>query len=305
METRQLTPDENLGRYIRETRRFPLLSVEQERDYARRWRDGNDREALRQLVGSHLRLVIKMARGVSGYAVPMCDLVSQGNLGLMQAAEKFDPDRGVRFATYAAWWIRAAMQDYVIRSRSLVRMGTTAAQKKLYFNLSRLKGKLHVYGDGELSPETAGAIARELGVPEADVLEMNRRLAVQDSSLNAVIDSNRTEEWQDALPDTAPNPESLLAETEEFWRRRELMAGAMEALTVRERHILKERKLRDDPPTLQDLSIEYGISRERVRQIEARAFSKLQAAVRTEAARVGLWKSGRSGSYGPNALTAQ
>lgn len=304
METRQFTPDENLGRYILETRRFPLLSVEQERDYARRWRDGNDPEALRQLVGSHLRLVIKMARGLSGYGVPMGDLISQGNLGLMQAAEKFDPDRGVRFATYAAWWIRAAMQEYVVRSRSLVRMGTTAAQKKLYFNLSRLKGKLHVYGDGELSPETADAIAQELRVPEADVLEMNRRLVAQDSSLNAVIDDNREEQWQDALPDPTPHPENLYAETEELCKRRELMAGAMETLTDRERRILSERKLKDDPPTLEDLSIEYGISRERVRQIEAKALSKLQAAVRAEAERAGLWKAGGSGPYRPNELTA-
>jgi RNA polymerase sigma-32 factor len=288
--------ENDLSRYLKETRTFPMLSAEQEQELARRWRHHRDPEALSQLVGSHLRLVVKMARGFTGYGMPLSDLISEGNVGLMQAAERFDPERGFRFATYASWWIRAAIQEYILHSQSLVKMGTTAAQKKLFFNLQRLKSRMHAFAEGDLAPETVSAIARQLEVPESQVVEMNRRLAGGDQSLNATRGADTRVEWEELLIDDSPDQETTVAEREEFRKRLALMDDALGHLSERERHILNERRLRDDPRTLEELSQHYGISRERVRQIEARALEKLQASVRNTAKAAGLWGRGGAGS---------
>jgi RNA polymerase sigma-32 factor len=242
-------------------------------------------EAAHKLVTSHLRLVAKIAMGYRGYGFPVGELISEGNVGLMQAAKRFDPDRGFRLATYAIWWIRAAIQEYVLHSWSLVKMGTTAAQKKLFFNLRRLKGQLQAIEEGDLSPENVAKIARELDVPEVDVVNMNRRLASADHSLNAPLrgDGDGEGEWQDWLVDETDNQETTLSERQELGLRRDLLRGAMSHLTDRERDILVARRLRDEPTTLEDLSQRYGISRERVRQIEVRAFEKLQRAMKSAA----------------------
>jgi RNA polymerase sigma-32 factor len=276
--------DTTLVRFVEEAKRFPMLSPEREQELARAWRDG-DREALKQLVGSHLRLVVKIARGFTGYGLPLADLVAEGNVGLMQAAEKFDPDRGFRFATYAMWWIRASIQEYILHSWSLVKMGTTAAQKKLFFNLRKLKGQMAELDQGDLPPEAVTKIATELDVPEAEVIEMNRRLAGGDNSLNALMGGSGTDsdsEWLDMLPDDAPSQETIIGDRKELQQRREMLDVALKKLNPRERDIIFERRLKDEPSTLEELSHRYAVSRERIRQIEVRAFEKLQRAMREQ-----------------------
>ncbi|MDW3204105.1 MAG: RNA polymerase sigma factor RpoH [Alphaproteobacteria bacterium] len=278
-----LTPEGNLQRYLDEIRKFPMLEPDQEYMLAKRWREHEDRDAAHQLVTSHLRLVAKIAMGYRGYGLPVAELISEGNVGMMQAVKRFDPERGFRLATYAMWWIRAAIQEYILHSWSLVKMGTTAAQKKLFFNLRKIKGRLQALEEGDLAPETVAKIAQELDVPEQDVVSMNRRLAGGDNSLNAPLRADGDGEWQDWLEDDSDSQETVLAESEELSLRREMLAQAMTNLNDRERHILTERRLKDDPKTLEDLSQEYGISRERVRQIEVRAFEKLQRSMRNKA----------------------
>jgi len=271
--------ESSLVRLVEEAKRYPMLSLEQERELTVAWRDARDRSALTQLVGSHLRLVIKIARGFAGYGLPLSDLVAEGNVGLMQAAEKYDPDRGFRFATYAMWWIRASIQEYVLHSWSLVKMGTTAAQKKLFFNLRRLKGHMEELEQGDLSAETVKAIAQELDVPEAEVVEMNRRLGGADNSLNAFVGRDGDSEWLELLPDEGPSQETLVIDRDELRQRRVSLGAALDKLNPREREIFIERRLQDEPATLEELSHRYDVSRERIRQIEVRAFQKLQKAV--------------------------
>ncbi len=275
--------ERGLGRYLEEIRKFPMLEVDEEFMLAKRWREHGDTEAAHRLVTSHLRLVAKIAMGYRGYGLPVSELISEGNVGMMQAVKRFDPDRGFRLATYAMWWIRAAIQEYILHSWSLVKMGTTAAQKKLFFNLRKLKGQLKALEEGDLSPENVKKIAEGLNVPEVDVVNMNRRLSAPDHSLNAPLRLEGEGEWQDWLVDDKPSQEVALAEHEELTKRRKLLTQAMTQLNDRERHILTERRLKDDPTTLEDLSQHYGISRERVRQIEVRAFDKLQKAIRNAA----------------------
>jgi RNA polymerase sigma-32 factor len=253
-----------------------MLSEAEEGELSRRWRDQGDEEALRRLAGSHLRLVVKMAMGNRGYGLPVSDLISEGNLGLMQAIEKFDPERGFRLSTYAKWWIRAAIQDYILRSWSLVKIGTTAAQKKLFFNLRKLKHQLREIGGGDLSPEKVTWIAGELGVPEEEVVQMNRRLAGPDPSLNTAVGEDEDTERQDWLVSEEEDQETRLGEHEELLLRRRMLGAAMRQLDERERRILIERRLRENPITLEGLSRQYSISRERVRQIEVRAFEKVR-----------------------------
>ncbi len=258
-----------------------MLEPQQEFMLAKRWRDHDDTEAAHELVTSHLRLVAKIAMGYRGYGLPLGELIAEGNVGMMQAVKRFDPDRGFRLATYAMWWIRASIQEYILRSWSLVKLGTTAAQKKLFFNLRRLKGQIQAIEEGDLTPEHVKTIAHRLSVSEEEVVNMNRRLAAGDHSLNAPIRADGEGEWQDWLADESPDQETLLAEAQELDHRRGLMAKAMKTLTERERHILSERRLKDEPLTLEDLSKVYDISRERVRQIEVRAFEKLQRAMKS------------------------
>ncbi len=274
----------NLSRYLQEIRKFPMLEAQEEYMLAKAWREREDTESAHKLVTSHLRLVAKIAMGYRGYGLPVAELISEGNVGMMQAVKRFDPERGFRLATYAMWWIRASIQEYILHSWSLVKMGTTAAQKKLFFNLRKLKGQMQAIEDGDLAPEKVTAIAERLDVSEADVVSMNRRLASPDHSLNAPLRVDGEGEWQDWLVDDEQvSQEAQLAEDEELQKRRSLLNKAMETLNDRERHILTERRLRDDPTTLEDLSQEYGISRERVRQIEVRAFEKLQKAIKNAA----------------------
>jgi RNA polymerase sigma-32 factor len=275
--------EDALSRAMREAGRFPLLSADEEQAAARAWRDARNPKAMERLVQSHLRLVAKIARGYSGYGLPVADLIAEGHLGLMQAVEKFDPDKGFRFNTYAVWWIRAAIQTYILHNWSLVKMGTTAAQKKLFFNLRRLKAQLTEMEQGDLRPETVKAIAEELGVPEQEVVEMNRRLAASESSLNAEVGEDGDAQMQDFLVDERPSQESVLADREELTLRRRLLERGLATLSDRERRILMERRLKENPTTLEELGKEYAVSRERVRQIEARAFEKLQKAMRTAA----------------------
>ena len=275
----------NLQRYLQEIRKFPMLAPEEEYMLAKRWKEHGDPEAAHKLVTSHLRLVAKIAMGYRGYGLPLSELISEGNVGMMQAVKRFDPDRGFRLATYAMWWIRASIQEYILHSWSLVKMGTTAAQKKLFFNLRKLKGQLQALEDGDLSPEHVKKIAEDLGVPESDVVSMNRRLGAPDHSLNAPLKADGEGEWQDWLVDEAPTQEAVLGERQELGIRRDLLEKAMKLLNDRERHILAERRLKENPTTLEDLSQKYGISRERVRQIEVRAFEKVQDAVKAEAKR--------------------
>lgn len=278
-----ISSEGNLSRYLQEIRKFPMLEQEQEFMLAKSWREHEDTAAAHKLVTSHLRLVAKIAMGYRGYGLPLAELISEGNVGMMQAVKRFDPDRGFRLATYAMWWIRAAIQEYILHSWSLVKMGTTAAQKKLFFNLRRLKGQMQAIDDGDMPPETVASIAKKLEVPEGDVISMNRRLMSPDHSLNAPLRVDGEGEWQDWLVDETDNQEIQLSEREELGKRKTLLAKAMKGLNERERHILVERRLRETPATLEDLSQQYGISRERVRQIEVRAFEKLQKAIRTSA----------------------
>ena len=278
-----LSPEGNLSRYLSEIRKFPLLEPQEEFMLAKRWREHGDTQAAHKLVTSHLRLVAKIAMGYRGYGLPVAELISEGNVGMMQAVKRFDPDRGFRLATYAMWWIRASIQEYILHSWSLVKMGTTAAQKKLFFNLRKLKGQMQAIDEGDLSPEHVTQIATKLDVPEQDVVNMNRRLASPDHSLNAPLRADSEGEWQDWLVDEQETQEISLAEREELGKRRALLKSAMTNLNERERHILTERRLKDEPTTLEDLSQHYGISRERVRQIEVRAFEKLQKNIKNAA----------------------
>ena len=278
-----ISPEGNLQRYLQEIRKFPMLQPEEEYMLAKAWREHGDADAAQRLVTSHLRLVAKIAMGYRGYGLPVAELISEGNVGMMQAVKRFDPERGFRLATYAMWWIRASIQEYILHSWSLVKMGTTAAQKKLFFNLRRLKGKLQEIDEGDLSPESVTKIATELKVSEDDVVSMNRRLSGGDHSLNAPLRQDGDGEWQDWLMDESDTQETLVAEAQEMDKRRELLGEAMQTLNERERHILTERRLQDEPMTLEDLSKVYGISRERVRQIEVRAFEKLQKSMRNAA----------------------
>jgi len=275
-----VAPEGNLSRYLQEIRKFPMLTVDEEYMLAKRWKAHEDPEAAQRLVTSHLRLVAKIAMGYRGYGLPLSELISEGNVGMMQAVKRFDPDRGFRLATYAMWWIRAAIQEYILHSWSLVKMGTTAAQKKLFFNLRKLKGQLQAIDEGDLSPENVKKIATELDVPEADVVSMNRRLASPDHSLNAPLRADSEGEWQDWLVDERETQETRLGDQQELGLRRDLLAKAMSHLNDREKRILTERRLKENPTTLEDLSQQYGISRERVRQIEVRAFEKLQKAIK-------------------------
>ncbi|MEM7045420.1 MAG: RNA polymerase sigma factor RpoH [Pseudomonadota bacterium] len=265
-----------LSRYLDEIRRFPMLEAEEEFMLAKKWREQEHIESAHKLVTSHLRLVAKIAMGYRGYGLPINEIISEGNVGLMQAVKRFDPDRGFRLATYAMWWIRAAIQEYILHSWSLVKMGTTAAQKKLFFNLRKLKGQMQAIDDGDLPPETVKAIADRLDVTEEDVISMNRRLSGGDHSLNVPLRADGDSDWQDWLVDESATQEKTIADAEEHNHRMSLLHRAMDVLNERERHILTERRLKDEPSTLEELSHVYDISRERVRQIEVRAFEKLQ-----------------------------
>ena len=273
-----------LSRYLEDIRKFPMLEPEEEFMLAKRWQEHADSEAAHKLVTSHLRLVTRIAMGYRGYGLPIGEVISEGNVGLMQAVKRFEPDKGFRLATYAMWWIRASIQEYILRSWSLVKMGTTAAQKKLFFNLRRMKGQIKALEDGDLRPDQVKQIATKLGVPEDDVISMNRRLG-GDASLNAPVraDMEGGGEWQDWLVDGTPGQEERLVESEELSQRRSYLANAMASLNEREKRIFEARRLAEEPATLEDLSEEFGVSRERIRQIEVRAFEKVQAAVQKAA----------------------
>ena len=275
-----LAGEASLNRYMSEIRKFPLLTAETEYMLAKRYQEHGDPEAAAQLVTSHLRLVAKIAMGYRGYGLPVSELISEGNIGLMQGVKKFDPERGFRLATYAMWWIKASIQEFILRSWSLVKMGTTASQKKLFFNLRRMKKNLEAFEDSDLHPDDVKKIATDLGVPEADVVSMNRRMMMGgDASLNVSLREDGEGTWQDWLVDDRPLQDSAVADAEEAQMRHALLVEAMDSLNERERHILTDRRLVDDPRTLEELSQVYNVSRERVRQIEVRAFEKLQAAI--------------------------
>ena len=274
-----LTPEGGLRRYLQEIRKFPLLEAEEEFMLAKRWREHDDVDAAHELVTSHLRLVAKIAMGYRGYGLPLAELISEGNVGMMQAVKRFDPDRGFRLTTYAMWWIRASIQEYILHSWSLVKMGTTAAQKKLFFNLRRLKSQLKAIEEGDLTPEHVAKIANDLRVSQDDVVQMNRRLAAPDHSLNAPLRADSEGEWQDWLVDESDDQETLYANAEEMDQRRTLMRRALTSLTDRERHILTARRLREKPLKLRTLAQKWNISAERVRQIESAAVKKLQTTV--------------------------
>ena len=284
--------EDGLNRYLAEIKKFPILSPEEEYMLAMRWKEHGDTDAAAQLVNSHLRLVAKLAMGYRGYGLPVSELISEGNIGLMQGVKKFEPERGFRLATYAMWWIRASMQEFILRSWSLVKMGTTAAQKKLFFNLRRMKNQIEAFEEGDLKPEDVTKIATELGVSEEDVISMNRRMARGgDSSLNSPLragDGEGESQWMDLLEADQPLQDEIIADNEEAQVRHELLMAAMESLNDREKHILTERRLSEDPKTLEDLSQVYGVSRERIRQIEVRAFEKLQKKMRELAAQKGM-----------------
>ena len=279
-----ITAEGGLTRYLEEIRRFPMLEPQEEYMLAKRWREHGDRPAAHKLVTSHLRLVAKIAMGYRGYGLPISEVISEGNVGLMQAVKRFEPDKGFRLATYAMWWIKAAIQEYILRSWSLVKMGTTANQKKLFFNLRKAKSKISALNDGDLRPDQVQIIAKRLGVTEQDVVDMNRRLG-GDASLNAPIrEDGDSGEWQDWLADDSDSQETVLAETEELDNRRKALNSALGVLNERERRIFEARRLIDNPVTLEELAEEFGVSRERVRQIEVRAFEKVQKAVRNRVA---------------------
>ena len=279
-----ITAESGLTRYLEEIRRFPMLEPQDEYMLAKRWREHGDRDAAHKLVTSHLRLVAKIAMGYRGYGLPISEVISEGNVGLMQAVKRFEPEKGFRLATYAMWWIKAAIQEYILRSWSLVKMGTTANQKKLFFNLRKAKSKISALEEGDLRPDQVKLIAKRLGVTEQDVVDMNRRLG-GDVSLNAPIrEDGDSGEWQDWLVDDVSDQETRLAEDEELQNRRKALGDALSVLNDRERRIFEARRLADDPITLEDLAAEFGVSRERVRQIEVRAFEKVQRAVKSRIA---------------------
>ncbi|MDA1324614.1 MAG: RNA polymerase sigma factor RpoH [Proteobacteria bacterium] len=278
-----LDPAANLSRYLQEIRKYPLLTAEEEFTCAKNWADDGDVDSAHRMVTSHLRLVAKIAMGYRGYGLPLGELISEGNVGLMQAVKRFDPDRGFRLATYAMWWIKASIQEYVLHTWSLVKIGTTAAQKKLFFNLRKIKGQLQAIEEGDLSPENVKKISVALNVPEGEVISMNRRLAAPDNSLNAPLRAEGEGEWQDWLVDESATQEDVLSDRQELNNRRKLLAGGLKTLNDRERNIFIERRLTESPKTLEELSSEYDISRERVRQIEVRAFEKVQKAIKAAA----------------------
>jgi RNA polymerase sigma-32 factor len=275
-----LSSESGINKYLQEIRKFPMLEKEEEYMLGKAWREHGDSEAAHKLVTSHLRLVAKIAMGYRGYGLPTNEIISEGNVGLMQAVKRFEPEKGFRLSTYAMWWIRAAIQEYVLRSWSMVKMGTTAAQKKLFFNLRKIKGQIKAVEEGDLHPENVTKIATRLNVSEEEVVNMNRRLAAHDHSLNAPLKADSEGEWQDFLVDEETDQETLLADSEELGFRRDMLGTAMDKLNDREKHIFTERRLKDEPSTLEQLSQHYGISRERVRQIEVRAFEKVQKSVR-------------------------
>ncbi|GGF59244.1 RNA polymerase sigma factor RpoH [Paracoccus acridae] len=285
------SPEQGLNRYLQEIRKFPLLEPEEEYMLAKAWADHQDSEAAHRLVTSHLRLAAKIAMGYRGYGLPQAEVISEANVGLMQAVKRFDPERGFRLATYAMWWIRASIQEYILRSWSLVKMGTTSAQKKLFFNLRKAKSRIGALEEGDLRPENVAQIANDLNVTEQEVIDMNRRLSGGDASLNATVGSGEGEsasQWQDWLEDEDANQAEAFAESEELDTRRQMLMQAMDVLNDREKDILIERRLRDDPLTLEDLSSRYDVSRERIRQIEVRAFEKLQDRMRVLARDKGM-----------------
>lgn len=283
-----LSPEQGLSRYLNEIRKFPMLEKNEEFMLARRWLENDDAQAAEKMVTSHLRLVAKIAMGYRGYGLPMAEVISEGNVGLMQSVKKFDPEKGFRLATYAMWWIRAAIQEYILRSWSLVKLGTTAAQKKLFFNLRRLKGEMKALDDGQLRPEQAQEIATKLNVSEKDVYSMNGRMSGSDASLNVPMGADGDMQWQDWLADDEPGQAEEFADKQEYNARMTLLSAAMEDLNERERHILSERRLSEEPQTLEQLSEVYNVSRERIRQIEVRAFEKLQKAMKRMAKDQGL-----------------
>ena len=284
------SPEQGLNRYLQEIRRFPMLEPEEEYMLAKRWVDHADTSAAHKLVTSHLRLAAKIAMGYRGYGLPQAEVISEANVGLMQAVKRFDPDKGFRLATYAMWWIRAAIQEYILRSWSLVKLGTTSAQKKLFFNLRKAKARIGALEEGDLHPDKVKQIAHDLGVTEDEVVSMNRRLSGGDASLNVMVgsDGDSSTQWQDWLEDENADQAAELEERDELETRREMLAAAMEVLNERERDILTQRRLKDQPVTLETLSEQYGVSRERIRQIEVRAFEKLQKRMKELAAEKGL-----------------
>lgn len=276
--------DGGLSRYFREVWKFPILSVEEEYMLAQRWQEHGDVDAAHKLVTSHLRLVAKIAMGNRGYGLPVSDLVSEGTIGLMKAVKKFDPQRGFRLSTYAMWWIRASITEYVLRSWSMVKLGTMAAQKKLFFSLRKFKSKLNILDDDDLTPEQAAKLSKEMNISEREIIDMNRRLTSRDFSLNTPLSQEESLEFQDTLVDESPSPEASYRDKEEMKQRRELLKKAVAVLPKRERHIFTERRLKDDPQTLEELGVHYGISRERVRQLEVRAYENVKKAVESAAA---------------------
>ncbi|MEM1088343.1 MAG: RNA polymerase sigma factor RpoH [Pseudomonadota bacterium] len=283
-----LSPEQGLSRYLSEIRKFPMLAKDEEFMLAKRWQEHEDSEAAEKMVTSHLRLVAKIAMGYRGYGLPMAEVISEGNVGLMQSVKKFDPDKGFRLATYAMWWIRASIQEYILRSWSLVKLGTTAAQKKLFFNLRRMKGEIDAIDNAQLTPDQVEHIATKLNVSEKDVISMNGRMSGGDASLNAPMGAEGDAEWMDWLEDEDSNQAQEFADNQEFDARMELLQTAMADLSEREQHILQERRLTDEPQTLEQLSEVYNVSRERIRQIEVRAFEKLQKAMQKMAKEQGL-----------------
>jgi RNA polymerase sigma-32 factor len=290
MSVSLLSPENNLGRYLDQIKKFPMLAAEDEYNLAKDWLDKNNTKSAHKLVTSHLRLVAKIAMGYRGYGLPVADLIAEGNIGMMHAVKKFDPEKGFRLATYAMWWIKAAIQEFVLRSWSQVKIGTTASQKKLFFNLRKIKSKINALEDGDLSPKQVNHIAKTLDVPEDDVISMNRRMLGGDHSLNAQMNRNDGEEteWQDLLTDDREDQETLFAKHEEKTIRNKLMIDALNLLKSREKDIIIKRRLTDEPKTLEELSQEYKVSRERIRQIETRAFEKLQEAMKTKACELKL-----------------
>ncbi|WP_339109346.1 RNA polymerase sigma factor RpoH [Thioclava sp. GXIMD4216] len=284
------SPEQGLNRYLQEIRKFPLLEPEEEYMLAKRWVDHQDAKSAHKMVTSHLRLAAKIAMGYRGYGLPQAEVISEANVGLMQAVKRFDPEKGFRLATYAMWWIRAAIQEYILRSWSLVKLGTTSAQKKLFFNLRKAKSRIGAYEDGDMRPENVAQIAHDLNVTEDEVISMNRRLSGSDASLNAQVGASEdgAAQWQDWLEDEDADQAEAYAESDELNMRREMLLAAMDTLNDREKDILMERRLRDDPVTLEDLSSKYDVSRERIRQIEVRAFEKLQKRMRELAAEKGI-----------------
>ena len=285
-----LSSEGNLSIYLQEIKKFPILTADEEYMLAKRYKEYGDTEAAHKLVTSHLRLVAKIAMGYRGYGLPVTDLISEGNVGIMQAVKKFDPEKGFRLATYAMWWIKASIQEYILRSWSLVKIGTTAAQKKLFFNLKKIKSKISALDEGDLTPEQVDKISTELSVPKKEVVSMNRRISGSDYSLNAPVTIDGDGEWQDWLEDETQNQEASFADTEEYLLKKNIMDDALKVLSDREKDIICERQLNEKPLTLEDLSIRYGVSRERIRQIESKAFEKLQIEMKVRAKEINLIK---------------